>query len=172
MSGTIFCRACGASINAAAPLCPQCGAPQGQSIVRIAHAGDGIPRDFANSVRICFQKYVTFQGRAPRAEYWFFTLFALIMGVALGFVIGIAHVALHVNLVFLSYVFDLGIFLPSISVAVRRLHDLDKSGWWYWIVVIPFIGVIILLIWDCTRGTQGDNRFGPENGLTEPYGRY
>jgi uncharacterized membrane protein YhaH (DUF805 family) len=168
MSGTIFCRACGASINAAAPLCPQCGAPQGQNTIRVAHAGDGIRRDFANSVRICFQKYATFQGRAPRAEYWLFFLFSIIIGLALGFVIGIARVALHVNLQFLSYILDLALVLPGISVAVRRLHDLDKSGWWYWLGLIPVIGWIILLVWYCTRGTVGDNQYGAENGETMP----
>jgi uncharacterized membrane protein YhaH (DUF805 family) len=168
MSGTIFCRACGASINASAPLCPQCGAPQGQGTVRVAHAGDGIPRDFANSVRICFQKYVTFQGRAPRAEYWFFFLFTVIVGLAIGFVAGIMRAALHINLLWLAWIFDLAMFLPTISVAVRRLHDLDKSGWWYWIGLIPLIGWIIMLVWYCTRGTVGDNSYGPENGEVAP----
>ena len=60
---------------------------------------------------------------------------------------------------------SLVLICPAISVAVRRLHDLDRSGWWFWIVLIPLVGWIILLVWDCTRGTPGPNRFGPENGL-------
>jgi uncharacterized membrane protein YhaH (DUF805 family) len=51
-------------------------------------------------------------------------------------------------------------FLPSLSVLVRRLHDTDHSGWWYWICLIRFVGLILLLIWFCTRGTWGSNRFG------------
>jgi uncharacterized membrane protein YhaH (DUF805 family) len=52
--------------------------------------------------------------------------------------------------------------LPGISVTVRRLHDTDRSGWWYWIGLIPLVGAILLLIWFCTRGTDGANRFGPD----------
>ena len=54
------------------------------------------------------------------------------------------------------------IFLPQISASVRRLHDIDRSGWWYWIVLIPIVGPIIFLVWTCMRGTSGDNEFGPD----------
>jgi len=58
--------------------------------------------------------------------------------------------------------FFLASFLPAISVIVRRLHDTDRSGWWYWIGLIPLVGAILLLVWFCTRGTSGPNRFGPD----------
>jgi uncharacterized membrane protein YhaH (DUF805 family) len=53
-------------------------------------------------------------------------------------------------------------FLPSISVLVRRLHDTGRSGWWYWIALVPLVGPILLLIWLCTRGTFGGNEYGPD----------
>ena len=54
----------------------------------------------------------------------------------------------------------LAVFLPSISVAVRRLHDIDRSGWWWWIVLIPILGFVIFIWFTCSRGTAGPNRFG------------
>ena len=57
---------------------------------------------------------------------------------------------------------DLALLLPSLAVGVRRLHDIDKSGWWLLIVIIPIIGWVLLLVWVCTKGTLGPNRFGPD----------
>jgi uncharacterized membrane protein YhaH (DUF805 family) len=54
----------------------------------------------------------------------------------------------------------LALFLPSLSVLVRRLHDLNRSGGWYWIALIPLVGGIILLVWMCTEGTSGGNSYG------------
>jgi uncharacterized membrane protein YhaH (DUF805 family) len=56
----------------------------------------------------------------------------------------------------------LGLLLPSLAVLVRRLHDTDRSGWYYWIVLIPLIGSIVLLVWFCSRGTEGSNTYGPD----------
>ncbi len=61
-----------------------------------------------------------------------------------------------------SPLFGLATFLPSIAIGVRRLHDLDRSGWWLLLVFIPLIGAIVLLIWYCAKGTAGPNRFGPD----------
>jgi len=58
--------------------------------------------------------------------------------------------------------YALAIILPALSVTVRRLHDRDRSGWWYWLLLIPLVGAIWLLVWFCSGGTQGDNRFGPD----------
>jgi hypothetical protein len=62
----------------------------------------------------------------------------------------------------LSSVFDLLTFLPGLSVSVRRLHDLDRRGWWLLIALIPLIGGIVLIVVFCQRGEPGDNRFGPD----------
>jgi uncharacterized membrane protein YhaH (DUF805 family) len=61
-----------------------------------------------------------------------------------------------------STLFNLAVLLPGIAIGVRRLHDLDRSGWWLLIFLIPLIGPIILLIWFCTKGTEGPNRFGAD----------
>jgi uncharacterized membrane protein YhaH (DUF805 family) len=59
-----------------------------------------------------------------------------------------------------SLIVSLGLILPGLAVEVRRLHDIDKSGWWVLISVVPLVGIILLLIWFCTEGTRGPNRFG------------
>ena len=112
----------------------------------------------AEAVSTCFSKYATFQGRAKRSEFWWFELFIVIVYVVLmvlGSVIGDPSIPM-----ILLGIFGLAVILPAISVTVRRLHDQDKSGWWYWIALVPAIGGIWLLVLMCLPGTPGPNRFG------------
>lgn len=111
---------------------------------------------FTQAIRSCYANYTTFSGRAPRSEYWLFVLYQCLIGVACGLLVpfGIGRALL--------WLFVLANLLPGICVTVRRLHDTDRSGWWYWIALIPLVGAILLLIWFCTRGTSGANRFGPD----------
>ncbi len=118
--------------------------------------------DFATAVRTCFQKFVTFSGRAQRSEFWYFVLFNLIGSFALGLIDALLFGWASDDPQVLNAIFSLVMFLPSLSVAVRRLHDTDRSGWWWWIILIPLIGWIILIIWYATKGTDGPNRFGPD----------
>ena len=122
------------------------------------------------------RNYANFQGRAARSEYWFFALFVFIVA---GILTALLFATMDFNtaqisglgyvVIALLVVFYLAILIPSIAVAVRRLHDRNMSGWWYlgFIVLsaIPFVGVIasiaMLLIF-CLKGTDGDNRFGPD----------
>ncbi len=158
MSGEmVFCRSCGGRLHSFAAACPHCGAPQ-----RFAGGGDGIPRTFGTSIGLCFSKYVTFSGRAPRAEFWWFMLFVMVVEIVLAGLSAKIEAA-----VYLYGLFCLAVVLPNISVMVRRLHDRDRSGWWYWIILIPFVGAVILLIWFCSRGTRGPNSYGPENGAVD-----
>ena len=66
-----------------------------------------------------------------------------------------------VGLGFVGLVVSLALLLPSIAVAIRRLHDLDRTGWWF-LLVFTGIGAIVLLVWDCMKGTTGPNRFGTD----------
>ena len=109
----------------------------------------------------CFQDYATFSGRARREEFWMFTLFNCIFAlvtrgieVASGSDIGADG--------FFSVLYSLAVLLPGLSVFVRRMHDTNKSGWWFWIGLVPFVGGIVLLVFACTEGTKGANRFGPD----------
>lgn len=114
--------------------------------------------DFTTAVKTCFAKYATFAGRAPRSEFWYFILFMILGSVVFGMLDAALLPATEWSP--LGSIFSLITLLPSIAVTARRLHDIDKSGWWQLITLIPIIGVIILIIWTCKVGTAGANRFG------------
>jgi len=109
---------------------------------------------FTQAISSCYSNYATFSGRASRSEYWFFVLFHMLL-----VTVGVVLIPIGIGLVILI-IGGLVNFLPSLSVLVRRLHDTDRSGWWYWICLIPLVGIVLLLIWLCTRGSWGDNRYG------------
>jgi uncharacterized membrane protein YhaH (DUF805 family) len=113
--------------------------------------------DFAEAVRTGFSKYATFSGRAARPEYWYWALFVFAVSIVLAI---IDSLVFGTGIGVLQSLFDLAVLLPGIAVAVRRLHDIDRSGWWLLLGLIPVVGEIILLVWFCLRGTQGANRFG------------
>jgi uncharacterized membrane protein YhaH (DUF805 family) len=133
---------------------------------------------FTEAIRTCMrEKYATFSGRAARSEYWYFTLFYLLVLIGMGVILGgLGSVTSPENggmtagltvLIALMVVFALGTILPMISLQVRRLHDRDLSGWWYLAYVVlgavPFVGVIatiVLFVVFALRGTPGPNRFG------------
>jgi uncharacterized membrane protein YhaH (DUF805 family) len=108
---------------------------------------------------VLIKNYVGFSGRAPRSEYWYFVLFAVIVSVVLQTLdTGLFPDA---ETPILSSVFSLATFLPSIAVAIRRLHDIDRTGWWF-LIAFTVIGLIVLIVWFCQRGTVGPNRFGAD----------
>jgi len=121
---------------------------------------------FFEAIKHCTSNWITFSGRASRSEYWWFTLFNIVFSLLGQAVIGaMAAAGSSIPLMGFSILFIvLAIFfgIAGISAVVRRLHDKDKSGWWYWFILVPVIGIIVLLIWFCQRGTQGPNRFGPD----------
>ncbi len=104
-----------------------------------------------------FKKYATFSGRAQRKEYWYFFLFNLIISIVLGvigdFISTFAGIAIVVS-------FFLILFIPSLAVSVRRLHDTGKNGWMILIQVIPFIGLIWFLILMMIDSSPGENEYG------------
>ncbi len=111
---------------------------------------------FWSAITSGFSNYVGFSGRACRSEYWYWALFIVLAEIATTIIDTALDVQLTKNL------FGLATFLPSLAVAIRRLHDLDRTGWWILLSLIPIVGWIILIIWDCTKGTEGQNRFGPD----------
>jgi uncharacterized membrane protein YhaH (DUF805 family) len=111
---------------------------------------------FGEAISTCFQKYAVFSGRAIRSEYWFFVLFEILVLVALSIVDGLVFGTPGL----LSSIGSLALFLPALAVGVRRLHDIDKSGWWILIGLIPLVGPIVLIVFFVQQGTPGANRFG------------
>lgn len=114
---------------------------------------------FAQSVTTCFKKYATFSGRAKRSEYWWFVLFSYVGSLVISTVEGAINSSAPGEVALLSLAFMLGTFLPSLSVAVRRLHDKGRSGWWWWIWMVPIVGLIILIYWLATEGDPGPNEY-------------
>ncbi|WP_404384682.1 DUF805 domain-containing protein [Caenispirillum salinarum] len=114
--------------------------------------------NFVDAISICFKKYVDFSGRARRAEYWYWTLFTVVVSICTSILDAVMFP--HNMWSPLNAVFNIAILLPSIAVMVRRLHDTDRSGWWALISLIPIVGWIVLVIWMIGKGTDGPNRFG------------
>ncbi len=121
------------------------------------------------SVITCFKKYVTVKGRASRSEYWWFTLFNVLVSLFIGFGIGFITIILAWDTNFSDMVFDITIntltliiMLPAICVSVRRLHDTDRRGWWVLLWLIPLVGGIVMLFFTCEKSMEGDNRFGKD----------
>jgi uncharacterized membrane protein YhaH (DUF805 family) len=117
--------------------------------------------DFMTAVRTCLSKYVGFAGRARRSEYWYFALFGFFVSIVTSVVdavLGTDYDGTSGGLI--NTVVGLALFLPSLAVGVRRLHDTGRSGWWILIGLIPILGWILLLVWFCTDSTA-DNQYGP-----------
>jgi len=120
---------------------------------------------FPDAVKTCLAKYATFSGRATRSEYWFFVLFAFLVLLGASILDNVLDVVVFAPVLegnILAGAVVLALLLPQIAVAVRRLHDMNHSGWWYLIGLVPAAGGIILVIWFCFEGTRGENRFGPD----------
>jgi len=100
-----------------------------------------------NAISTCLSKYATFSGRASRSEYWFFVLFTLLVGLVAGVISGITGSDV------LGYAIQIAFWLPGLAVSIRRMHDVDKSGWF---ILVPIYGFILSV----TPGTTGSNRFG------------
>lgn len=107
---------------------------------------------FTESIQTCFSKYADFNGRASKSEYWWFALFAFVAGVILS--------AINRNIAALFY---LGVLIPHIAVAARRLHDTNRSGWMQLIALIPLIGWLIVLYF-LIQDPKEPNRFGSQTG--------
>jgi uncharacterized membrane protein YhaH (DUF805 family) len=131
--------------------------------------------DFGTAIKTVYNKYATFSGRAPRSEFWWYMLFYIGLGVVLDLFSEVA-----------GNIWTLGNFLPSLAVGARRLHDIEKSGWFQ---ILPLAGLpivllglgadfntalmviggvimgglyILVIVWWATAGTQGPNRYGED----------
>jgi len=118
---------------------------------------------FPEAVRSVFNNYATFTSRAARSEYWWWVLFTVLVSLVLAVVDSMLFGTRGGGSIgILGAIFSLGTLIPSIAVGVRRLHDMDKSGWWLLIVLVPVVGALLLLYWFVQRGTVGPNQFGPD----------
>lgn len=127
---------------------------------------------FFEAVRTCMvEKYFRFSGRATRAEYWWFELFIFVVSMVattimmIGALLVVAdpdHMAIWFGILFFGLLINLSFVIPNITVTVRRLHDTGRSGWWYLVNFIPYVGWIPLLVFCCLRSEIGENEYGDE----------
>src|SRR4051812_17078147 len=103
---------------------------------------------FMESVKTCFAKFVDFSGRAVRSEFWWFFLFYVLVSIVAGI---LGH--------FVGAIAAVVMFLPMLSVQVRRLHDVGRTGWWLLIGLVPLLGILLLLYW-AVQPSDGANQYG------------
>lgn len=119
-----------------------------------------------NYVIQVYRKYAAFGGRARRREYWSFALFFLVIffatEVLVSFGKGSHNVAIQIGGAAMLVVFAVGSLVPGLAVRIRRLHDINKSGFWILIAILPIIGELVLLVFSLLPGTRGANRYGPD----------
>lgn len=115
----------------------------------------GAPVGFADAVRGAFQNIFTFRGRASRSAFWWFALLGAIV-----YLIGsLVSDSSTVAGVIVDIILVLPTWIASITLSVRRLHDSGRTGWWWWIGLVPLVGWIVLLVFYLTPGTPGPNRY-------------
>jgi uncharacterized membrane protein YhaH (DUF805 family) len=152
------CTACSSDIEENAQFCGECGAAL--SVSPITSSTPQVTVDLPKAVQLGFQRYIDFSGRSSRAEYWWWTLFTFVVSI-IAFVVD--TVAIGTSL--LQSVWSLATFIPSIAIGVRRLHDINRSGWWSLLHLGVGIGSIVLIIWACMPS------FEHIKGSVWPYGR-
>jgi len=115
--------------------------------------------NFAQAIASGFSNYVNFSSRAVRSEYWYWVLFTIVCAIIASVLDGALFSESDVPPI--GSVFNIATFLPGLAVAVRRLHDIDRTGWWI-LIALTVIGLFVLIYWFCQPGTAGPNRFGPD----------
>ena len=108
-----------------------------------------------------WKNYFTFTGRARRKAYWIFVLFNIIAAVIAGVLDGVLGLGGDTGYGPISGLYSLAVFIPGLALAVRRLHDTGRTGWWMLIGLIPLIGWIVLLVFFVTDSQPGTNQYGP-----------
>jgi uncharacterized membrane protein YhaH (DUF805 family) len=118
---------------------------------------------FPDAVKtVLTQKYADFSGRARRSEFWFFEVFAILLST-------VAYVIdLVIGMQIVQVLVLLALLVPSIAVSTRRLHDTNRSGWWY-LLWFTIIGGILLIVWYATEGDSGTNQHGPSPKVSDPH---
>ena len=151
------CSVCSAELEEGAQFCGVCGTRvEGNDFLPGANEqGYEQPMvGFIQAISLGFSNYINFQGRATRAEYWWWALFIVIADVVLGIVDAILGAG------FLGPLFGLAVLVPGFALGARRLHDIGKSGWFQLLYIVIFIGWIILLVWFIRQGERGQNHYG------------
>ena len=160
-----YCSNCGSELSEGSVFCSNCGTSIDKPVVRNREI-----RGIFDYYKDALRKYADFSGRASVREYWMFVVGNLIIGfvgglgaLILAFIIGLGTDIYALGFLFYILVvggYGLYIIIPSISITVRRLHDQDKSGAFYFLTFIPYVGPIVILVFMCLQGNTGLNQYG------------
>ncbi len=150
----MFCQKCGKENSDDTKFCANCG-NNVETVARVKHTtplADSVSdtMTFGKSISTCFSKFFDFRGRASRPEYWWFYLFTILA--SWGSIL-VDHTQI------LSGLVSLIILFPAIAAATRRLHDTNRSGWWQ-LLIFTIIGIIPLIIWLASEGSNQENQYG------------
>ena len=147
-----FCGGCGVSLSASTPTDVGIDAAELPMV------------DFGTAVKLGFQRYVDFSGRSTRAEYWWWGLFTVVASLALFIADNLTGNSSTFGWLggLLDTLFTLATIIPSLALGVRRLHDINRTGWWLLLWFVLVIGWIVLIVWAIERGDEGPNKYGPD----------
>jgi len=112
---------------------------------------------FTQAIKSGFSNYVNFSGRAARSEFWYWTLFTVLISI----VVDAYDYGMGSGSGLLGQLWGLATFLPGLAVGVRRLHDTDRSGFWMFLL-LAVVGIFVLIVFWCFKGTSGNNQYGPD----------
>ena len=159
------CLTCGNDNPADAQFCGGCGVSL--SISTSSGIGIGTAElpmvSFPQAINLGFKNYFKFSGRATRAENWWWALFTVLAGIVLAVVDTLTGtMGMFGDSGLLGGLFELGVIVPSLALGVRRLHDINRTGWWLLLLFVPVIGWIVLIVWAIKRGDKGPNKYGPD----------
>jgi uncharacterized membrane protein YhaH (DUF805 family) len=171
---TVYCAACGKVMSVTAQACPDCGHPNRavrRATAPVSAAPAGLVSGgrlvasptmaFSDAIKSFFTNYAVFSGRARRSEYWLATLFVTIISLPISFLDTIVSPGDEFGVfTALGFLWSLATFIPSLAIASRRLHDTDTSFGYFFMILIPIVGVILLIVKLAEDGTRRTNRFG------------
>ena len=160
------CKTCGKENDSSAKFCGVCGTQLIEDSIDFDPQNIGSENPmigFGAAIQLGFKNYINFRGRATKAEYWWWFLFAFLGGVVTGILD-----SLGIGVTVTQSIFNLAIFIPGLAIGARRLHDIGKSGWWQLLWFVILIGWIILIIWCIKQGNRGPNSHGPDPRTAPP----
>ena len=147
-----FCPSCGAEITP-----PSSGEEQPPQLPSPTAASELPKVSFPQAVKLGFKNYFKFSGRATRAEYWWWLLFTVLAGIVLNVVDTLTG-----TMGMVGFLFELATLVPSFALGARRLHDINRTGWWLLLWFVLVIGWIVLIVWAIKRGDECPNKYGPD----------